>query len=108
MKVLNEKFYLYEKDDLDHRICKMRTLDPTELEDINGGLGTVAIGAIVGAGWNAYQYVGSGSPNGFGGFLMAAGSGAVGGAIAGMGGFGFGFYGGGMAAVGSMAAGGSW
>lgn len=86
----------------------MRILDYSELNEVNGGLGTVAIGAMVGAGWNAYQYIGSGSPNGFSEFLMATGSGAVGGAIAGMGGFGFAFYGGGIAAVGSMAASGGW
>ena len=78
------------------------TLD--ELNEVSGGLGTVAIGAIAGGIWGGISYATSGSGQSFGGYALAIGSGAFGGAIAGMGGFSFAFYGGGLEAVGSISA----
>lgn len=75
-----------------------------EVDEVSGGLGNVAIGAVAGALWGGFAYATSGSGQSLGGYALAIGSGAAGGAIASMGGFAFAFYGSGLGAVGGIAA----
>lgn len=82
----------------------IKEMSMDELDEVSGGLGSVAIGAVVGGLWGAFSYGTSGAGQSLGGYAVAIGSGVVGGAIAGMGGFGLSFYGGGLAAVGGVAA----
>ncbi len=83
----------------------IQELTRRELDEVSGGYANVAIGAVAGAIWGGFSYATSGGGQNWQGYALAIGSGAVGGAIASMGGFSFAFYGGGLAAVGSIGAG---
>lgn len=82
----------------------IRELTAEELEEVSGVLGNIAIGAIAGALWGGFSYATSGPGQSLAGYALAIGSGAAGGAIASMGGFGLAFYGSGLAAVGGLGA----
>jgi hypothetical protein len=80
----------------------MRNLTVNETKNVNGALGPVAAGAAIGAFYGGYQYFSASGSATWGGAAVAIGSGAIGGAVAGMGGFAFSFYGGGLATIGGM------
>ncbi len=81
-----------------------RELTEEEVSQVDGGMANVGIGAAAGAIFGGAQFLMSDDRFSWGGFAMGISSGAVGGAIAGMGGFSFAFYGGGLGTLGGAVA----
>jgi hypothetical protein len=82
----------------------IRELTIQEIEEVDGALGNVAIGAIAGGLWGGGAYLTGGGGFTWSGLGTGIAGGAIGGAVAGMGGFSFAFYGGGLGMTGGIMA----
>ena len=82
----------------------MRNLTIEEIDEVNGALSNVAIGAIAGGIWGGGAYLTGGGGFTWGGLGVGIAGGEIGGAIASMGGFSFAFYGGGLGVTGGIVA----